>query len=387
MKKTRKISSVLLTALPLGDDGVALKSCGIGGGEFGEDSNRELEYKLLDNDTYEVIGIGWLSDADIVIIPSTNKGKAVTSIGNGAFSYCESLTNVVIPTGVTSIGNSAFSWCESLTSVEIPDSVTNIGEEAFFGCYRLTRVYYMGDVESWCKISGLECLMVASNIKLYLKNELVTDLVIPARVIYIGESAFEGCTDLMNVKIGDNVTSIGKSAFYGCTGLTNVKIGDNVTSIGESAFYGCAGLTNVKIGDNVTSIGESTFYGCTGLTNVKIGDNVTNIGESAFYGCTGLTNVKIGDSVTNIGEGAFEDCENLTNVVLPVSVTSIGGYVFNGSRLTDVYYKGTEEEWKKISIDPNNSYLTDAKRYYYSETKPTVDGNWWHYVDGVVTVW
>ena len=33
-----------------------------------------------------------------------------------------------------SIGNGAFSCCDSLSSIEIPDSITSIGNGAFFGC-------------------------------------------------------------------------------------------------------------------------------------------------------------------------------------------------------------------------------------------------------------
>jgi hypothetical protein len=55
--------------------------------------------------------------------------------------------------------------------------------------------------------------------------------------------------------------------------------------------------------------------------------------------------------------------------------------------LTSVYYTGTAEEWNAISIDSKNTYLTSATRYYYSETLPTKAGKWWHYVDGVPTVW
>ena len=40
-----------------------------------------------------------------------------------------------------------------------------------------------------------------------------------------------------------------------------------------------------------------------------------------------------------------------------------------------------------MAIDIKNDKFTTAKRYYYSETPPTGDGNYWHYVDGVVTVW
>ena len=48
----------------------------------------------------------------------------------------------------------------------------------------------------------------------------------------------------------------------------------------------------------------------------------------------------------------------------------------------------TEEEWEQISIEPiDNNVLTEAMRYYYSETQPTEEGNYWRYVDGEVKIW
>ena len=67
--------------------------------------------------------------------------NSVTSIGEGAFDGCKSLTSVTIPNSVTSIGNYAFWECTSLASVTIPDRVTSIGEEAFYDCTSLTSVY------------------------------------------------------------------------------------------------------------------------------------------------------------------------------------------------------------------------------------------------------
>ena len=54
-----------------------------------------------------------------------------------------------------------------------------------------------------------------------------------------------------------------------------------------------------------------------------------------------------------------------------------------------MYYKGNEESWNKITQYswglPN--YIMEAKRYYYSSTKPTESGNYWHYVDNKPTSW
>ena len=60
--------------------------------------------------------------------------NSVTSIGDGAFSYCSSLHSVFIPDSVTSIGDCAFWDCNSLSKIVIPSSVTSIGDSAFSDC-------------------------------------------------------------------------------------------------------------------------------------------------------------------------------------------------------------------------------------------------------------
>ena len=93
------------------------------------------------------------------------------------------------------------------------------------------------------------------------------------------------------------------------------------------------------------------------------------------------------DSVKSIGSGVFFGCTSLTSITIGSGVRSIIGYAFSGCpALVTVYYKGTAEDWKKIRIGINY-YPTDATRYYYSESKPTGSGNYWHYVDGKPTVW
>ena len=162
----------------------------------------------------------------------------------------------------------------------------------------------------------------------------------------------------------------------------------SVTSIGDQAFYWCNSLTSVTIPDSVTSINSYTFWNCNSLTSITIPNSVTSIGEKAFSNCTSLTSITIPDSVTSIGYSAFSNCTSLTSITLPDNVTYIGKWAFSiCSNLTSVYYKGTASDWSNISIDLYNSQLTDARRYYYSKTKPTASGNYWHYVDGAPTKW
>ena len=93
-------------------------------------------------------------------------------------------------------------------------------------------------------------------------------------------------------------------------------------------------------------------------------------------------------TLSGIGNYAFCYCTALTSVTIGNNVTSIGEYVFsNCTSLKTVYYKGTAADWEKIIIGNYNSSITNTKRYYYSESKPTGSGNYWHYVDGKPTVW
>ena len=56
---------------------------------------------------------------------------SLQTVGNRAFSNCDSLTTIIIPDAVTSIGMAAFSSCGNLQTVTIGNGVVSIGEFAF----------------------------------------------------------------------------------------------------------------------------------------------------------------------------------------------------------------------------------------------------------------
>ena len=252
-------------------------------------------------DSVTSIGSSAFDDCDS--LTSITIPHSVTSIGSSAFEDCDGLTSITIPNSVTSIGSFAFSSCNSLTSIVIPDSVTSIGSCAFEFCDSLTSVYYISDSATWCNIRFEDYrsnpLHYADNF--YLKENLVTELVIPDSVASISSYAFYGCDSLTSIVIPDSVTSIGSSAFEDCDNLTNVTIGNSVTSIGSSAFKDCDSLTSIVIPDGVTSISDYAFYDCDSLTSIVIPDSVTSIGSFAFYHCASLYSIKYTGTIIQWG--------------------------------------------------------------------------------------
>lgn len=158
-------------------------------------------------------------------IPATL--KRVTVIGGnilyGAFYNCTMLESITLGDNVKSIGDKAFYGCNKLKKVTIGSGLETCGENAFRDCGNLNAVYYTGDVAGWCSInwSGYSNpLWTAHN--LYINNQLVTDLVIPDGVMYIGSAAFDRCFCLNSVTIPNSVKTINNGVFWFCTNLTSI---------------------------------------------------------------------------------------------------------------------------------------------------------------------
>ncbi|WP_288568526.1 leucine-rich repeat protein [uncultured Treponema sp.] len=331
--------------------------------------------KSLESGEYNITVTGAITNDTISAIKTAlkNNGKAkvnldlsqttgLDSIGYDAFNGCSSLVSLNIPASVASIGISAFYNCSSLTDVNIPDSVTSIGTSAFQYCSSLSSVAIPNSVIS----IGVNAFSYCSSLK---------SLNIPASVTSIGKSLFNDCTNLTELTVSEDnqkyksyenciYTKDGKTLIAAAAGLTSVTILDGVTSIDEEVFLYCISLTSITIPDGVTSIGESAFYGCSSLTDVNIPNSVTSIGYIAFNECSSLTSVIIPAGVTFIDK-IFSGCSSLISVTIPAGVTSIKQSAFYGcNKLKTVNYKGTEAQWKAITIADYNDPLKNAKVEY-----------------------
>ena len=314
------------------------------------DSNGLIYYK--DND--EIVHItGYSGSSSTVIVPSSILDSSKIVIADRAFENSK-IQNITISSNVTSIGNYAFSNCTSLKKVDLSQcSIDIIPSYCFSGCTSLEEVSMNSNVKS------------------------------------IDSNAFYNCSSLTNIDLS-NIESIGNYGFYN-TGLTEVEISSNVTSIGNYAFSNCTSLKHV-VYNSSCDIPSSCFSSCTSLQTIKINSAITSIGSNAFYGCVELDNVIIPDSVTSIGTSAYNNCSNLSTIVIGNGIVSLDTSTFNGCPfLKDVvFYTGSIEEWRSIEIT-GTFYSVN----FYSESEPNESmmnmlpsgSLYWHYVDGVPTIW
>ena len=129
--------------------------------------------------------------------------------------------------------------------------------------------------------------------------------------------------NIINVVIGDGVTTIGKYAFQDCTNLKNVTFPSSIETIEKWAFYGCVALESVDLShlNDLEQIKSNAFNNCAALKTVKLPQNgkLNTIGVDAFSFTNSqpapqITEITIPASVTTIGDGAFEGCSKLKKV-------------------------------------------------------------------------
>ena len=143
-------------------------------------------------------------------------------------SYNGTATSVIIPNvynskPVTEIESGGFSDCHALRSIVIPDSVTCVGDSAFDGCNIIQDVKMPAVAINYIPKSHL------------IKVEITSGDSLP-------NSAFANCTTLNTVILSDSITTMGYGAFEGCQNLSSIKLSNKLTSIPKKAFYGCTRL-------------------------------------------------------------------------------------------------------------------------------------------------
>ncbi len=303
-----------------------------------------------------------------VIVPEYDAdGEKVIGIGSRAFSSCNTVTNITLPSTIVSLGEGAFYDCENLIRIVIPDTITLIPDNCFYYCKSLSEIDSLGSI---CEIGD----------NAFCYCESLGRIVLPDNVMRVGVGNLSSCSDGVSIFVcnrnsqtastissspswysGSNysfydivdesfeyrwegnalylvkyhgtdpelvlpswVEGLCSYALSGIDALKSVVITNGINTIPLRCFSDSYNLTSVILPASITTIDDDAFYHCNSLETVNLPKGVKNIPSQCFFECTQLHRVKLPSSIESIGEFAFYNCSSLNNINIPYSVTSIG---------------------------------------------------------------
>ena len=300
----------------------------------------KFEFRLLDDDTYEVFCPEENKDklTGELVIPAEYNGKPVSRVNR--FDGCNNITSVVIENGITELGLDAFISCGNLETVTIPKSLVKIEHSAFFGAQNLTTIKVDADNTAFCSVDGV----------LFSKDKTVL-------ICYPAGKADTSYT------VPDTVTELGVHAFAMCNAITEIAIPASVVKMGDdlNVFRGSFALRAVKIDeannsyctvDNVVFSKDKTTLIAYLPTKIDeeytVPDSVTVVLNDAFFLCDNLKKLNFNEGLLNLG--SISNCCYINSLTISKSVKHFTGIV-GMDRLFEINYGGTKSEWQALIAD------------------------------------
>ena len=282
--------------------------------KYSKETNPEkyLEFELLEDDTYAVVGFKDSYVKDLTI-PSTYNNKPVTKIKEFAFKAKRSFLHLITH--------------PPIISLIIEEGVKIIEDEAFY-------------------------------------DAMLEEVTLPSSLEYIGESAF--AKNETKINYIDNLKYIGSNAFKGniLTGEITIK---NI-EIGEYAFSETL-IEKVTFEDDVEIIPEGLFFNSNNLKEINLPKNIKYIGTNAFKN-TNIKEVSIfGETI--IDTMAFSEIESLEKVELLNKKITLESKSFgNNINLNDINFGNIEHiNPEAFSGSPLNNIKLENSNDKYILTK------------------
>lgn len=164
----------------------------------------------------------------------------------------EEVRDIVVPTTITTIRDGAFSFCSTLQNVHFHSQIKSIGSNAFYECSNLKRV------------------------------------IIPSLIKQISDGVFKNCVSLEEIVFPAKLTDIGSEAFSGCVKLSKVNLPANLYEVGNEAFKACSALEELEFPIGLKLIGGNAFSECSNLNKVMARWNDPIVINSNTF--TGISN-------------------------------------------------------------------------------------------------
>ena len=301
---------------------------------------------------YEGVGYDYVNQCRAQKIKSLAIPETVKEIGDGLFSNMNNIDILYINTNNISIIGTTYKTARIggyngtdytyEDTVHINKIVLGPNVRSFSGVFRVDSVELLSDSCVSVNFSHPRSIIngvIGDSVK-YIPSYIFQDSKIPGinlpnSVLSIGKNAFQGCSELLSVDFGVNISTIDTAAFQGCTNLTTIELDSSLNTIGNYAFQGCSNLSSLEFGNSPVVIGNYAFQGCSNLSSLEFGNSPVVIGDYAFQGCSNLSSLEIGNSSMAIGDYAFVNCDNLVELIFGDSALSIGNHTFENLNIAD----------------------------------------------------
>ncbi|MBQ2781182.1 MAG: leucine-rich repeat protein [Clostridia bacterium] len=368
----------------------------------------------------------------------TVKLRGVKSIETFAFSECSELNSLIHSGELTTIGDRSFENCKKLTVLRSKDSQYNLDTvlqfsyHSFYGS-GIRDIVFNKDLKATndafvgCKNLGTVDFSQVESKFASFNNSKIEKLIFPSSISTIPYFCFSNAT-IGALTLPDSVTEIASGAFSGAT-ISKITFGAGLKKIESEAFKDATATYDFSKVTQSLTIGYEAFANNT-FTSFHFPKSTISIGHAALKGCNNLKTLAIpfigeNASTTSYSTDCFAwlfgesiDCweqntvvprslktvivhnNNLqtrdflgvmiTDLVVGKDITYIGHDNFDSSSaLARVFYEGTEQEWQSVNLcTSTNTKLLTASKYFYSESRPSTTGNFWHYdSNGNISIW
>lgn len=254
------------------------------------------------------------------------------------------------------VASSSVSVSSGLSSQTTPEKYFESDYDKTNRGYYITK--YTGTANNIVIPTTIDGQPVTGIDKKVFKDKAIESIVIPDSVLWIGASAFENCSSLIDISIAESVNSIGSKAFAGCTSLKSITIPSKIKKVLSSTFEDCVLLENVDLPSGLKSIEDYAFRNCKSLKEINIPNKVTTISIGAFSNCSSITSINIPPSIKYIGDSSsssealvFWGCDSLE--AININGLNYEYYTDDGVLYKIEYYNGNAITGSRLVLYPS----------------------------------